>query len=151
MARWAGAMGVGVLVVCVAGPWIVRGWVRRPDAGWSGGLASGRDAVVELQSCPAVLVSNRGVTGLGLPVVDGRALDERLNLAGLTQEGGLRRVPLPAVVLSCYDHLSTRQLLLVMPHTLARHSSGFLRLAVEPLPGDEGFLEVRSAAPLSSP
>jgi len=138
---------LALLAASLVGPALVRGLSQPPQPSQLRGLTPLRDAVVEVRTCPAVLVTNRGQSSLKLPLVDSEALDIWLDLARVG-DGGLRQMALPAVVLSCYDHVSRRQLVLVAPHNLYKQAGPRDRLAIRPLAGDARFGEVLSLGPL---
>jgi hypothetical protein len=144
---WSAAAGLALLAASLAGPAVVRGLARPPEPSRLRGLTPPQDAAVALRTCPAVLVTNRGQSSLPLPLVDARDLDAWLDLARFGDEG-LRQLALPAVVMSCYDHLSRRQRLLVAPHTLYKSAGPLDVLSLRPLAGDGQFEEVVGLAPL---
>jgi hypothetical protein len=141
------AAGLALLAASLAGPGLVGRLAQPPEPARLGGLTPARDAVVALRTCPAVLVTNRGQSSLPLPLVEARDLDSWLDLARFG-DAGLRQIALPAVVMSCYDHVSARQRLLVARHTLYKGAGPLDVLSLQPLPGDARFGEVLSLAPL---
>ena len=137
----AAGLGLALLLVCLLGPAIAHRLSPRPAPSALRGLDPARVAVSRLEACPSVVVTGPG-EGLSR-----RRFARQLELAGIDDLLAPVTTPPPLALLSCYDHVSRRQRLLVGPPELA-HARGFAELQLETLASGTHLVAVKSWRPL---
>jgi hypothetical protein len=135
-------LAIGLVVVALVGPALLRNVWPRPTAAQVAAAKSGETLLVALESSPAVLVSRVPRTGLlEVPWISEVGFMRQMALAEIKDEPALTERKLPFVLLSAYDFVAQRQRLMLAPVEILREREGFLNLKATPIAGSR-LLEV---------
>jgi hypothetical protein len=146
--RSASVAGCAMLALTVAGPAVAHTLAPRPPALDRTRLAPGQFAVIAPRTAPCVLVTSRGRTHPGVPILNRSDFIRLARVAAFGDADEITSLRPPVVLLSAFDFVAGRQRLIVAPPSLLRSTAPFVKLAIQPLGESRYFVEAMDWSPL---